>query len=129
MKKTVLLVLTMILPSGCGWSVGENDYPGLYILKEVHTREEIEVVADGTYKHRFESDKESISEHGYWDKDQFGGEKGITFRSFQVKSRQIRKPRGYWFVVPQRSWSREILLCFDLERFELEGNGCFSKVE
>jgi hypothetical protein len=111
------IVLGMTLLTGCGSDVSKSDYPGTYVHTRPDTKETIEIIADGRYKHRREwSGKQVFYKEGYWQKDVAGGNAGITFIAFNNI--------GYWFVVPERSWMGKVLLCVDAD-YEV----CFEKVQ
>ncbi|WP_119392203.1 hypothetical protein [Taklimakanibacter lacteus] len=121
LKRLLAAAAGALLLASCGTHVPESEFPGIYVLKEANAQETIKVIAGGTYNHRVERDGVLIlDEFGYWDKDYYEGAPGITFKSFQVNLRANRKPKGYWFVVPERSWRGSVLLC-------VEDNLCFEK--
>lgn len=120
-KKPLLAIAGLILSAGC--SVTELDFQGTYVLSRSDMIEVIEVSAGGTYRHRLEKSGSTIFEEaGYWDKDNFGDGPGITFRSFQIALQSPLKPKGYWFVLPERSWTGDLLLCADDDL-------CFKKLQ
>lgn len=122
LKRLLLIVASVSLLSSCGNVVAEAEYPGIYMLKRGDAKEVIDVVAGGTYKHRLERQGVLIfDEFGYWDKDNFG-EAGITFKSFQVALGAELKPKGYWFVIPEKSWTGKVMLCVD------DDGTCFEKM-
>jgi hypothetical protein len=105
-RKYAPFLVGLTLLAGCGSEVPVADYPGTYVLDRADTKVIIEVIADGRYRQRREwLGKLDFYKEGYWQTDVAGGSAGITFISFNNI--------GYWFVVPERSWTGKVLLCVD----------------
>lgn len=121
MNRYLIVGFVLFILMGCSRTVDETEYPGDYVIEKSDVKNRIIVFANGKYKHRTESKGVvAIERDGYWDKDEFGGYKGITFKTFRFEN---GGGGGFWFVVPDRSWSGDIRLCIDVEE-----SICFKKI-
>jgi hypothetical protein len=122
MVRIAFVLLSSLILYGCG-SVGDEDtYIGEYLLQKFESENRIIISKGGKYIHRVEAKGKILSEKiSVWDKDESNGDKGITFRAFQLDN---QSGGGFWFVVPQKDWLGYIELCQDVEE-----QICFKKIK
>jgi hypothetical protein len=55
------------------------------------------------------------SGRGGWTYEEQQGDAGITFAKFRFGIPGYSSERGYWFVVPQKTFTGQTKLCFDID--------------
>lgn len=112
----------LIMTTGCSRVLSKDELVQSYQFSLDNSRQELRVKPDGKYVNVFYSqDKVVWSDQGDWTYDESSGQKGITLNRFRFGFPEYSlSERGFWFVVPEKSFIGTTLLCFDLDL-----NRCF----
>ena len=90
------------------------DVAGTYRFEGSAEVQEISVESNGHYVNSYFRDGSLIwRDEGKWQRDEVGGEQGITFSKFRFGLPDQSARPGYWFVVPERVLFGNVRLCFD----------------
>jgi hypothetical protein len=109
----VLLVLSL---SACRDSETLGDVAGAYSYEENGEAQAVTVEKDGSYVNSYFRDGSLVwRDEGRWQRDEIDGERGVTFAEFRFGFAGHSGRPGYWFVAPERSFSGNMRLCFDLD--------------
>lgn len=126
MRAFPAILLSLIFLAACDEREAASDIAGTYRFEGKGETQEIAVEEGGRYVNSYFRDGALIwRDEGVWEHDEAGNEKGITFEEFRfglddhsprhsdfgLKDNFPR--RGYWFVVPERSFLGSARLCFD----------------
>lgn len=110
------LVALMVLPfiSACGDQGPVTNVAGSYHFERSSEVQEISVESSGHYVNSYFRDGSLVwRDEGKWQRDEVGGEQGITFSKFRFGLPDQSARPGYWFVVPERALFGNVRLCFD----------------
>jgi hypothetical protein len=111
----VALTAVILLAVGCR-RLDEAQVPGLYAADYEGGSDTLELLADGTYKHKVGLETGAMVLTGTWKTDTLSGEKlGLSFEAFQFRrNSQTLKPSGVWHVEVERVGAAgDLALCFD----------------
>jgi hypothetical protein len=115
MTKTILLLLSIVLGTGCD-GVPDTKLPGTYIAKLGESRQEIVILSDGRYTNTFyEFDKLLWRETDRWNIEIVSNQRGMSFKQFRWGLPGYLYGQGYWFVIPKKSYFEGPKLCYDLD--------------
>ena len=118
-----ILLLTFI--ASCSRSLSDKEVVGVYEFRSDPWRQEVRVSPNGKYINALYRNNLLVwSDQGEWIYDEVGEERGITFNDFRFGMPDSYKfdipeyashthSKGYWFVVPEKSFAGTKRLCFD----------------
>jgi hypothetical protein len=108
-----ILALALAL-AACGEGEIAGDVAGSYRFEGNGEAQAVTVGEDGSFANSYFRDGSLVwRDKGTWERDEAGGEEGITFSKFRFGLADHAAQPGYWFAVPERSLSGNMRLCFD----------------
>jgi hypothetical protein len=112
MKPQVGLLLISLTVSGCARTLQEAELPGRYEFQINNLKQQVTVSGDHKYTNVLYRDSVVVwSDHGTWTYDE--RRVGVTFGQFRFGIPGHSAQPGYWFVVPQKTFTGTKQLCFD----------------
>lgn len=112
-RRSILCLLLLFL-AACGGEDATADIAGTWSFEADGEAQTVAITDDGKYVNSYYRDDALVwRDEGIWAADVIGKDTGITFEDFRFGLTDLSPRRGYWFVVPERSWRGAARLCFD----------------
>src|SRR5262245_29333945 len=113
MKRRVIVLFALALTS-CSRGVEKPEVPRFYEFATDDTKQQIAISADGKYVNTLYRRGAAVwSDQSDWAYEIRNGEGSVTFTRFRFGIPGHSSQPGYWFVIPEKTFTGNIRLCFD----------------